>query len=141
MKCSPLIWWGSPGISLANIREALAFQSEPVTELDASHWQDVNLLMSDLAKGFGFPSYFGRNWDATLDCLRDALESGRLIIIRGVTENCFSQIAKVVASVDSARGADDTAHRRVAVVLVGKKPRILEAFGRSYGVEMLPGRK
>jgi hypothetical protein len=24
-----------------------------------------------LARGFGFPGYFGWNWDAVLDCLRD----------------------------------------------------------------------
>lgn len=40
-------------------------------------------LFDALGKELNFPSYFGRNWDALLDCLRDFswIEKRRIIII------------------------------------------------------------
>jgi hypothetical protein len=42
-----------------------------VFELDASRVRTPDDLMSELARVVQFPSYFGRNWDATLDLLTD----------------------------------------------------------------------
>ena len=38
--------------------------------LDGAGVKDKRELLAALAAGFKFPAYFGRNWDALLDCLR-----------------------------------------------------------------------
>ncbi|MBI4352230.1 MAG: barstar family protein [Elusimicrobia bacterium] len=38
--------------------------------VDGAGIPDKAALMEALAAAFGFPAYFGRNWDALLDCLR-----------------------------------------------------------------------
>jgi Barstar (barnase inhibitor) len=45
---------------------------------DTSAWVDVAEMHRDLADVFGFPGYYGRNWDALNDCLSDfrALDRG-----------------------------------------------------------------
>lgn len=39
--------------------------------LDAGSISDAGELLDALAVGFSFPDYFGRNWDALEECLRD----------------------------------------------------------------------
>ena len=42
-----------------------------------------------LKLGFGFPDYYGRNWSALWDCLRDfalSEETKREIVIRGISQ-------------------------------------------------------
>ena len=41
-----------------------------VAYIDGASIQDKAALMAALAAAFRFPAYFGRNWDALLDCLR-----------------------------------------------------------------------
>jgi Barstar (barnase inhibitor) len=40
-------------------------------DLDAARVADEAGLFEDLARVFRFPDYFGDNWDAAADCLRD----------------------------------------------------------------------
>jgi len=42
--------------------------------IDGSRAPDKAGLMSALAEAFRFPAYFGKNWDALLDCLRSLPE-------------------------------------------------------------------
>src|SRR6266446_6138562 len=39
--------------------------------LDAGNWINAADMHSNLARGFDFPQYYGRNLDALNDCLRD----------------------------------------------------------------------
>lgn len=38
--------------------------------IDGAKARDKAGLMAEIAPAFRFPAYFGRNWDALLDCLR-----------------------------------------------------------------------
>ena len=42
-----------------------------ILSVDASAWGDTAAMHQDLANVFGFPSHYGRNWDALNDCLSD----------------------------------------------------------------------
>jgi hypothetical protein len=42
-----------------------------LVRLHAHEIGDEGELMDELAIGFSFPGYFGRNWDAVDECLRD----------------------------------------------------------------------
>lgn len=43
---------------------------------------DKNFLFTFYSRAFHFPDWFGYNWDAFLDCLRDVRDSFSLITIR-----------------------------------------------------------
>ena len=42
-------------------------------------------LLAALAVALGFPSYFGENWDAFEECLRDAQEEARVPAVVEIT--------------------------------------------------------
>jgi RNAse (barnase) inhibitor barstar len=44
-------------------------------------------LLDTIAEGFGFPDWFGRNWDALEECLRDldAVNDGYALVISNAT--------------------------------------------------------
>ena len=53
------------GRDIAALRDA----GYRILTADASAWVDMADMHQDLAKVFGFPSHYGRNWDALNDCL------------------------------------------------------------------------
>lgn len=55
------------GRDIAALRDA----GYRILTADASAWVDMADMHQDLAKVFGFPSHYGRNWDALNDCLSD----------------------------------------------------------------------
>lgn len=57
-------------------------------EVAANRVTDKASLMDALAEAFGFPEWFGRNWDALRDALADSdLNNGvAYLVIRGATE-------------------------------------------------------
>jgi hypothetical protein len=54
-------------LSLDQFRE----RGGEVLHLDASQWDDPRAVFAAFAAEFGFPGYFGWNWDALVDCLGD----------------------------------------------------------------------
>ena len=67
--------------SLARLKRVRAFQ------VDCSRVHTKQRLLSVLARGLGFPSYFGANWDALMDCLTDmswAPAEGYVILLSGL---------------------------------------------------------
>ncbi len=57
-----------------------------VTTIDASPIEDPPGLLAGLAAGLAFPEYFGNNWDAVDECLRDLSwgpgDLGWILIVR-----------------------------------------------------------
>jgi len=67
--------------SLARLKRMQAFQ------VDCSRVHTKQRLLSVLAHGLEFPSYFGANWDALMDCLTDmtwAPAEGYVILLSGL---------------------------------------------------------
>lgn len=57
--------------------------------VDFSDCKYVRDFHEKLKESFGFPNYYGRNWDALWDCLRDfaiSEESKREIVLRGMNQ-------------------------------------------------------
>ncbi|MFC0439746.1 barstar family protein [Kutzneria buriramensis] len=67
------------------VRQAFpAAGTSAVVVLDANRMANTELLFEQFDRGLRFPEYFGWNWDALLDCLRDLSwfpADGYLIVI------------------------------------------------------------
>jgi RNAse (barnase) inhibitor barstar len=65
---------------------ALAAKNIQARVLDGSHLSGKADLLRDLAAAFAFPSYFGHNWDALIDCWSDMAwlpAQGYVCVLRG----------------------------------------------------------
>ena len=80
--------WGSVHL-VEHAPEAGTLEGLHVAELDASAINDKSDLMAALSKGLEFPDYFGNNWDALDECLRDLAwigAAGYVLIIAGAAD-------------------------------------------------------
>ncbi|PIU19197.1 MAG: hypothetical protein COT18_08810 [Elusimicrobia bacterium CG08_land_8_20_14_0_20_59_10] len=59
-----------PGAKAEEIAELFPPPAHFITYIDGAAVPDKAALMEALAAAFSFPAYFGKNWDALLDCLR-----------------------------------------------------------------------
>lgn len=59
---------------------------EKIVVLDFSKAQSLETVHDLLKEAFGFPEYYGRNWDALADCLGDFCSDGaeHAVEIRGL---------------------------------------------------------
>ena len=62
------------GITVERMAKLFPPRSFFTAYVDGAKIADKAGLMDALASAFRFPSYFGRNWDALLDCLRSLPE-------------------------------------------------------------------
>ncbi len=58
-------------IDVAVLERACEDVGRPLVALDTSGVQDKPEFMAAIASAMRFPDWFGRNWDALADCLRD----------------------------------------------------------------------
>ena len=58
------------GVTAEEILNKFPLPSHFYATLDGGAVPDKAALMGALAAAFSFPAYFGKNWDALLDCLR-----------------------------------------------------------------------
>lgn len=75
------LYWSEQPL-LADLQRCHDLDWEAI-EFDASTWADDDPMHDDLAKGLGFPSWYGRNLDALADCSLD-LAAGRLGFAPGI---------------------------------------------------------
>jgi len=59
---------------MASTLEDLRKLRYQVLEFDATTWSQLAAMHDQAAAGFEFPDYYGRNFDALADCLRDVVE-------------------------------------------------------------------
>ncbi len=67
--------------------EAPELDGFEVLRIDGSAVSGKEELLDMIAEGFGFPDWFGRNWDALEECLRDldAVNDGYALLITDAT--------------------------------------------------------
>jgi len=58
-----------------------------VLRIDGSTISGKDELLDTIAEGFGFPDWFGQNWDALEECLRDldAVNDGYALLVSDAT--------------------------------------------------------
>lgn len=93
-------------------------------ELDTTTVVDKAGLLDTVAKTFGFPAYFGRNFDALADCLSEVRHDVGVLVLwegwAGLAE-LNPENARVAFSVFAERAAA-TSWGRFAVLLAGTGP-------------------
>ncbi|MFI8103269.1 barstar family protein [Streptomyces sp. NPDC086023] len=112
--------------------ENLVHHGGRVRELSANRLLDVGELFQEFSDKFSFPAYFGRNWDAMVDCLDDLCESvtdgvGVVGVIRGADVLMRAEHLKLFVSV-LCQGAD---RANSSVDLDGEpryRPAVIEHF-------------
>ncbi len=53
------------------LQAALAAHGFTIYQLDGARITDTSTFFQEAAQVFQFPAYFGRNWDAFIDCLSE----------------------------------------------------------------------
>jgi len=68
--------------------EAPGLDGFEVLRIEGDSIESKEELLDAVAEGFGFPDWFGRNWDALEECLRDldAVNDGYALVIPNATE-------------------------------------------------------
>lgn len=112
----------------ADLRGELAEQSIPCFELSAAGIHGKDDLMNALAEALKFPDYFGRNWDAVLDCLRDLPDhipgEGYVLFIHDGLRLWRTAPELAGALVETwLSAAEDAAHDEIALHLVFLRPQ------------------
>jgi len=102
-------------IPVSELVSLLKFGDEPTTELSAFGWDDEETVMDELATFFPFPRYFNRDWAAVKTCVAELCQSGRLIIIRGITPQGSANVNHFVDTVITGSQSKG----RVVIVLEG----------------------
>ena len=106
-----------------DLRRDLAAQNVSLFELDARAIGAKDELMGALAGALRFPAYFGRNWDAVAECLRDlpdrAPGDGYVLILHdglGLWRNAPELAGALVETWLSA--AEEAGHDEIGLHLV-----------------------
>jgi len=111
----------------AELRRELAEQGVASFELAGATIRGKDDLMSALAEALKFPDYFGRNWDAVLECLRDLPDripgEGYVLFVADGLQLWRGAPALAGALVETwLSAAEDAAHDDIALHLVFLAP-------------------
>lgn len=95
-----------------------------VVSFDAATWASADAMFDDLARGLGFPSYFGRNLAALNDCMSDVARgaygwgadaTGLVIVLTGF--DAFAEIDRPTAQ----QLLDIVAGQARSAILIGNR--------------------
>lgn len=96
-----------------------------IVTLDGALLKNKNALLSALASAFQFPSYFGHNWDALLDCMRSLpdflpaesyvliIENSSALLENSAENNAFRDVAE-----EAGAFLEEKYKRRLKVVML-----------------------
>jgi len=139
---TPRVFWScAKDAPLGHLSRALEVPETFCIELSAHDWDDEARVFDELARGFSFPEYFGRNWDAASDCMSDVHDTVPkfLAVIRDIpaSEAARTNVARVAETI-GPEYPEDHAH---CVVLDGWDRAEIEvrwgARSESYPVRRL----
>jgi RNAse (barnase) inhibitor barstar len=90
LRLEDLLRVGDPSVHFASPAEIAPLQNPEVfrgalRELDGRAIADESALLASLGKALDFPDYYGENWDAFEECLRDIGEfrpEGCVLVLR-----------------------------------------------------------
>jgi len=91
VRLSALCRVGEPFVAALDAKDVIGVRSGfPAAEkpyvLDGSRMGDRSGLMKEFARGLQFPRYFGGNWSALDDCMRDLSWLGRSAFFAIITD-------------------------------------------------------
>jgi hypothetical protein len=104
---------------LDDVRAALAhrFPASVIRVLRGGKVRSAGALFDHLATAFGFPSYFGANWNAVVDCLRDLPAVPHLLFVTAASEllgdappHELTTFAQILASLTGAPRGPSSFH-------------------------------
>ena len=76
-----------PAFVAADLRKEFARQGIRIVALDGTAIEDKETLLAELGRTLQFPAYYGANWDAAEECLRDiAARQGIALFINRADE-------------------------------------------------------
>jgi len=126
-------------VPLGELGSVLKFGEEPLTELSAVGWEDLETVIDELATFFPFPRYSNREWSSVKESLAELLGGGRLIVVRAIDvkapgwQNVLNLIDEVATLHETNRPTG-----RVAFVLEGFSGSSLQTpKGHSFNVSLL----
>lgn len=101
------------GALAGTVAATLRAQGRTVTVLDSTGARDKAALLDGVARDLALPEWFGRNWDALVDALRDApaFGAGACVVWCGVGElattdpDALATAIEIVHDAAVARGA------------------------------------
>lgn len=68
---APGIYTWHAAYKVADVQHAVEHAGGRFAYLDGWHIETEQEFLAAIGEAFGFADYYGRNWDALLDCLRD----------------------------------------------------------------------
>lgn len=78
----------------------------PTAELSAVEWGDREVVVDELANFFPLTRYFDREWDSVKAALADQVERGKLVLVRGISQEAHQNLGLLLDYSAAALGTD-----------------------------------
>lgn len=103
------------------VNELVKVEADFVVVLDHQNRVDKSTILSALARGFGFPDYFGHNWDAAYDCLLDVFDGfGQIDVLLKISPSADVNEAELNVFIGIMRDVIESqpTHKRLRIFLM-----------------------
>lgn len=109
----------TPSLFPAEEIASLLNSSEPITEISVQGWDDLEVVMDELASFFPFARNFNRTWESVKTCLADVCTKGRLILVTGIADESLENLGLFVDAAASSSGDAEKNVGKITLVLEG----------------------